>query len=184
MWCNAELQYFASQLKKHYLAKGSHLEAIAKCIEGVRIPCAKLTDIGLDLSYYLDGLLRADLVCLINESRSRLLETIGRTEDSWQPYNLQTKSNLKRLLHEMDILGINLRQHATGDTWINLTQSTVNFARHFLQLTQYAAHLAKSEALSQCCQILLRDMLQAQQTIRPSDSLIVDVRNTFYILVT
>lgn len=175
VWCNAELQYFASQLKKHYLTKGSHLEAIAKCIEGVRKPCAKLTEIGLDLSYHLEGLLRADLVGLINDSRIRLLETIGRTEDSWQPYNLQTKSNLKRLLLEMDAFGISFRSHATGDTWINLTQSTVNFTRHYLQLTQYSSYLAKSEALSQSCQILLRDLLQAQQLIKPSTGLTVDV---------
>lgn len=175
VWCNAELQYFASQLKKHYLTKGSHLEAIAKCVEGVRKPCAKLTDIGLDLSYHLEGLLRSDLVSLINESRIRLLETIGRTEDVWQPCNLQTKSNLKRLLLELDTLGINLRPHTTGDTWINLTQSSVNFTRHFLQLTQYSGYLAKSEALSQCCQVLLRDLLQAQQAIKPPTGLSVDV---------
>ncbi|XP_037808472.1 exocyst complex component 8 [Lucilia sericata] len=174
VWCNAELQYFASQLKKHYLNKGSQLEAIAKCVEGVRKPCAKLTEIGLDLSYHLEGLLRADLVGLINDSRIRLLETIGRTEDAWQPYNLQTKSNLKRLLLELDALGINLRPHATGDTWINLTQSTVNFTRHYLQLTQYSGYLAKSEALSQSCQILLRDLLQSQQSLKPLSGLSVD----------
>ncbi|XP_065354706.1 exocyst complex component 8 [Calliphora vicina] len=174
VWCNAELQYFASQLKKHYLTKGSNLEGIAKCIEGVRKPCAKLTEIGLDLSYHLEGLLRADLVGLINDSRVRLLETIGRTEDAWQPYNLQTKSNLKRILLELDALGLNLRPHTTGDTWINLTQSTVNFTRHYLQLTQYSGYLAKSEALSQSCQILLRDLLQTQQSIKPLSGLSVD----------
>lgn len=151
------------------------MEAIAKCIEGVRKPCAKLTEIGLDLSYHLDGLLRADLDELINESRLRLLETIGRTEDVWQPFNLQTKSNLKRLLLELDALGINLRPHTTGDTWINLTQSTVNFTRHYLQLTQHSGYLAKSEALSQSCQLLLRDFLFAQHAIKPASGLSVDV---------
>uniref|UniRef100_A0A1A9WLN5 Exocyst complex component 8 n=1 Tax=Glossina brevipalpis TaxID=37001 RepID=A0A1A9WLN5_9MUSC len=174
VWCNAELQYFANQLKKHYLTKGSHLEAIAKCVEGVRKPCAKLTEIGLDLSYHLEGLLRADLDELIKKSRARLLETIGRTEDIWQPYNLQTKTNLRRLLLEFDNLGVDMRVHATGDTWINLTQSTVNFTKHFLQVVNHCAHLAKSEALSPSCQILLSDLIQAQHAIKPTTGLSVD----------
>ncbi|XP_075144849.1 exocyst complex component Exo84 [Haematobia irritans] len=185
VWCNAELQYFAGQLKKHYLTKGSHLEAIAKCMDGVRKQCAKLTEIGLDLQYHLEGLLRADLEELINESRIRLLETIGRTDDSWQPFNLQTKSNLKRLLLELDSLGIDMRSHTTGDTWINLTQSTLNFTRHFLQLTNYCAYLAKSEALSKSCQCLLRDMIIAQYSLKPDPNLSVDpnfvVKNKQYL---
>lgn len=175
VWCNAELQYFASQLKKHYLTKGSHLESIAKCVEGVRKPCAKLTEIGLDLSYHLEGLLRADLEDLINESRLRLLETVGRTDDPWQPFNLHTKSNLKRLLLELEVLGIDMRPHTTGDTWINLTQSTLNFTRHYLQLTNHCAYLAKSEALSKSCQVLLRDLIIAQHSLKPDANLSVDV---------
>ncbi|XP_061400300.1 exocyst complex component 8 [Musca vetustissima] len=174
VWCNAELQYFASQLKKHYLTKGSHLESIAKCVEGVRKPCAKLTEIGLDLSYHLEGLLRADLEDLINESRLRLLETIGRTDDPWQPFNLHTKSNLKRLLLDLETLGIDIRPHTTGDTWINLTQSTLNFTRHYLQLTNHCSYLAKSEALSKSCQILLRDLFIAQHSLKPDINMSVD----------
>ncbi|XP_013115861.2 exocyst complex component 8 [Stomoxys calcitrans] len=185
VWCNAELQYFAGQLKKHYLTKGSHLEAIAKCMEGVRKPCAKLTEIGLDLQYHLEGLLRADLEELINESRIRLLETIGRTEDPWQPFNLQTKSNLKRLLMELDNLGIDMRPHTTGDTWVNLTQSTLNFTRHYLQLTNHCAYLSKSEALSKSCQCLLKDLITAQYSVKPDPNLSVDpnfvIKNKQYL---
>ncbi|XP_073814639.1 exocyst complex component Exo84 [Musca autumnalis] len=174
VWCNAELQYFASQLKKHYLTKGSPLESIAKCVEGVRKPCAKLTEIGLDLSYHLEGLLRADLEDLINDSRLRLLETVRRTDDPWQPFNLQTKSNLKRLLTELETLGIDMQSHATGDTWINLTQSTLNFTRHYLQLTSHCAYLSKSEALSKSCQMLLKELIVAQHSLKPDPNLSVD----------
>lgn len=200
VWCNAELQYFASQLIKHYLTKGTHLDAVAKCIEGIREPCAKvcaaaffylksvfpyfllqLTEIGLDLSYHLEGLLRSTLESLIEESRTRLLETVGRSEDTWQPYNLQTKSNLKRLLLELDALGIDMRTHTTGDTWINLTQSTVLFTRHYLQLTTQCAHLAKIEVLWPSLEVLLRDLMMAQQAVKPVTGLSVDVSTSFYI---
>ncbi|KAL7730723.1 hypothetical protein ACLKA6_003493 [Drosophila palustris] len=174
VWCNAELQYFASQLIKHYLTKGTSLEAVAKCVERVRKPATKLTEIGLDISYHLEGLLRTTLESLIEESKQRLLDAVGRTEESWQPYNLQTKSNLKRLLHELDSLGIDMRAQTTGDTWLNLTQSTMVFVRQFLQLTEYCGCLAKGEALMQSLEQLLRDLFLAQHALKPPSDMAVD----------
>ncbi|XP_068152028.1 exocyst complex component 8 [Drosophila tropicalis] len=174
VWCNAELQYFASQLIKHYLTKGTTLEAVAKCVERVRKPSTKLTEIGLDISYHLEGLLRTTLESLIEESRQRLLDSVGRTEEIWQPYNLQTKTNLKRLLLELDALGIDVRGQATGDTWLNLTQSTVVFIRHFLQLTEHCACLAKCETLVQKLEYLLRDLFLAQHSLKPPSDMAVD----------
>ncbi|XP_030375745.1 exocyst complex component 8 [Scaptodrosophila lebanonensis] len=174
VWCNAELQYFASQLIKHYLTKGTALEAVAKCVERVRKPSTKLTEIGLDISYHLEGLLRTTLESLIEESKQRLLDTVGRTEESWQPHNLHTKSNLKRMLLELDSLGIDVRAQTTGDTWINLTQSTVVFIRHFLQLTEHCACLAKCETLLQSLELLLRDLFVAQHALKPPSDMAVD----------
>ncbi|XP_001359169.3 exocyst complex component 8 isoform X2 [Drosophila pseudoobscura] len=174
VWCNAELQYFASQLIKHYLAKGTSLETVAKCVERVRKPSTKLTEIGLDISYHLEGLLRTTLESLIEESKERLLDSVGRTEESWQPYNLQTKSNLKRLLLELDVLGIDVRAQATGDTWMNLTQSTVVFIRHFLQLTEHCGCLAKCETLLQKLELLLKELFIAHHSLKPPSDMAVD----------
>ncbi|CAD7093646.1 unnamed protein product [Hermetia illucens] len=186
VWCNTELRYFASQLVKHYLTKGSQLEAVAKCVEGVRAPCAKLNEIGLDLSYHMEGLLRGTLEQIIEESRVRMLETVGRTEDAWQPYNLQTKSNLKSLLRDMEILGLDMSSQVTGDTWINLTQSTVNFCRHFLSVTESCAYLAKIETLKLNSEILLKDIFLAQHAIKPNPGITVDLnfvsRNKSYLV--
>lgn len=175
VWCNAELQYFASQLIKHYLTKGTSLETVAKCVERVRRPSTKLTEIGLDISYHLEGLLRTTLESLIEESKERLLDSVGRTEESWLPYNLQTKSNLRRLLLELDVLGIDVRAQTTGDTWINLTQSTVVFIRHFLQLTDYCGCLAKCETLLQSLETLLKELFLAQHSLKPPSDMAVDV---------
>lgn len=175
VWCNIELQYFANQLIKHYLTKGTQLEVVAKCVESVREPCSKLTEIGLDLSYHMEGLLRNQLEQLLEESRCRLIETIGRTEELWQPYNLQTKTNLKNLLKEFDGLEINLREQVTGDTWINLTQTTVNFCRHFLSVTESCASLAKNDSLAMNAEILLRDLFKSQYNTNLNASPNVDV---------
>lgn len=175
VWANFELQYFASQLIKHYLTKGSSLEVVAKCVEGVRKPCAKLTDIGLNLLYHMEGLLRTTLEQIIEESRIRLIETISRTEKVWQPYNLQTKSNLRSILREFESHGIDMKSQVTGDTWINLTQSTVNFCRHYMTICESCAILAKIEALRPNVEQLLNDMFVAQHSIKPSPHVTVDV---------
>lgn len=175
VWCNQELQYFATQLIKHYLTKGTQLETVAKCVDGVREPCARLSEIGLDLLYHMEGLLRPPLEQIIDESRVRLTDTIGRTEKVWQPYNLQTKSNLKTSLRELDALGVDLNGHVTGDTWISLTQSTVNFCRHFLSICESCAVLAKMEAIRDPVETLLRDLFLAQHNSKPSPNVTVDV---------
>lgn len=43
VWCRTELETFASQLIKHYLTDGTQLEVVAKCVEGVRDPCANVS---------------------------------------------------------------------------------------------------------------------------------------------
>lgn len=169
------MQYFATQLIKHYLTKGSPLEIVAKCVEGVRQPCTQLAEIGIDLSYHMEGLLRPTLEHIIEESRYRLVETISRTEKTWTPYNLQTKSNLRSTIRELDSLGIDMKEQVTGDTWINLTQSTVNFCRHFLNVCESCALLAKNEALHSHVEVLLKDLFLAQYNVRPAPTVTVDV---------
>ncbi len=128
----------------------------------------------------MEGLLRNTLEKLVEESRSRLVETIGRSEDIWQPYNLQTKSHLKTLLRELDGVGLDMQSQVTGDTWINLTQTTVNFCRHFLSVTESCGLLAKNETLKMNVELLLRDMFLAQHECKPSGTTTVDV--SFYFL--
>lgn len=160
------MQYFAAQLIKHYLNKGTHLADVARCVEGVRRPCAQLTEIGLDLSYHMEGLLRSSLEQIVEESRARLCETIGRTEEVWQPYNLQTTQRLRETLADMDAMGIDMKSQVTGDTWINLTASTVNFCRHFLGVTESCGLLAKNETLKLNVEVLLKDLFMAQYNVQ------------------
>lgn len=175
VWSNDELQYFSQQLIKHYLTKGTSLETVAKVVESVREPCSQLTKIGLDLSYYMEGLLRNSLEQLIEESRYRLIENIGRTEEIWQPYNLGSKSNLRVLVKELNAMGVDLTELVTGDTWINLTHSTVNFCRHFLSVTESCATIGKNSILKPDCEQLLKDLFITQHNIKPTAAQNIDV---------
>lgn len=181
VWSNDELQYFSQQLIKHYLTKGTSLETVAKVVESVREPCSQLTKIGLDLSYYMEGLLRGSLEQLIEENRIRLIENAGRTEDIWQPYNLGSKNALRVLIKEINTMGVDLTDLVTGDTWLNLTQSTVNFCRHFLSITESCATIGKNTILKPDCEKLLKDLFIMHHNIKPSSSQNVDVSVLIFV---
>lgn len=177
LWCNLELQYFATQLIKHKLVvKGAELDAVAKVVEGVRVPCGKLTAIGLNLSDAMEGLLRSPVEAIVEDARNRLVKTIARTEDVWRPHNLQSQSELRKLLREHEALGLDLRPYVTGDTWIGLSQSTISFGKQFINLTDSCATLAKNETLKGDVERLLRDVFLAQMAIKPSQAVTVEVR--------
>lgn len=135
----------------------------------------------MDLSYHLEGLLRSSLEQLVDESRMRLIESLSRTEDNWQPHNLQTRSNLKNFLKDFNIIGIDLSSEVTGDTWINLSVSTLNFCRHYITVVESCAYLAKTDTILLNVEVLLRDLFKCQYSMKPNPHLVVDVIGLFII---
>lgn len=167
VWSNDELNYFTQQLIKHFLTKGTNMEVIANIVESVRVPCSRLTEIGLDLSYYMEGLLRAPLEILMEESKQRLIETVNRTEDNWQPYNLVSRNSIRTLLKEFLALGIKLDDYVTGEIYLTLSQSTVQFSRLFLKVTESHAIIARNAVLKPTCDRILRDLFLAHYNLKP-----------------
>lgn len=101
---------------------------MAKVVESVREPCTKLTKLGLDLTHHMEGLLRNTIIQLLEVSTYRLLEAIGRTEDVWQPYNLQSKTNIHNMVKEYSLIGIDLRPLVTGNFCLPLVQKCLKTA--------------------------------------------------------
>ncbi|XP_055691156.1 exocyst complex component 8 [Lutzomyia longipalpis] len=186
VWCHQELQYFASQLIKHYLGKGTDLEAVANCVELVRVPCGRLTEVGLDVGYHMEGLLRPTLEGLLAEAKERLIGATQRLEDNWQPYNLRSKQALRSTMKEFEVFGINLKPLITGDTFINLTQSTVNFCRQFFVTTLSCATLAKYETLKYDAEVLVKELFVAQFNLKADPSTAIDLnfvsRNKLFLV--
>uniref|UniRef100_A0A6B2EBB1 Putative exocyst complex subunit n=1 Tax=Phlebotomus kandelakii TaxID=1109342 RepID=A0A6B2EBB1_9DIPT len=186
VWCHQELQYFASQLIKHYLGKGTDLDAVANCVELVRVPCGRLTEIGLDVGYHMEALLRPTLEALLAESKERLISATQRIDDNWQPFNLRSKQALRSTMKDLEVLGINIKPLVTGDTFVNLTQSTVNFCRQFLITTVSCATLAKYETLKFDAEVLVKELFVAQFNLRADPQAAIDLnfvsRNKQFLL--
>lgn len=169
VWSNDELSYFAQQIIKHFLSKGTSLESIAHIVENVFEPCLKLTQIGLDLSYFLEGLLHGHLEVLLEESRCRLIEGISRHDENWQPYNLVSKTNMRNFLKDFnEKLSIDLSTYVTGETYFSLTQSTVQFCQHYLAVTKFCSIIGKNYVLKPNCEKILIDFFIAQHNMKPS----------------
>ncbi|XP_063704483.1 exocyst complex component 8 isoform X2 [Culicoides brevitarsis] len=175
VWCNSELKYFVSQLVKHYLTKGTPLENIAIIVESIRVPCYKLTELGINLTYHMEGLLRSTLHYLLEECKRRIIETIERSEDICQPCNLHSKSNLQDTIKEFALLGIDIQMLVTGETWINLSQTTLNFCRNFINITDSCALLAKNESIKFESENLLKEIFIAQFQSKPNMDKTVDL---------
>lgn len=119
---------------------------------------------------------------LIEDSRNRLIENISRSEEIWQPYNLVTKNNLRITLKELNNVGIDLKEHVTGDTWINLTKTTVFFITHFLKIVESCALIGKNSILKPDCESLLKDVFMTQHLTKPDATQNVDVSSLIKII--
>lgn len=178
VYSNDEISYFTQQIIKHFLSKGTSLESIASIVESVREPCLKLTELGLDLSYFLEGLLHSHLEMLLEESRCRLIDGSNRLDENWQPYNLVSKTNMRNFLKDFnEKLGIDLTDYVTGETYFSLTQSTVQFCQHYLNVTKSCAVIGKNYVLKPNCEKILIDFFITQHNMKPSKTLQnIDVR--------
>ena len=77
----------------------------------------QLCELGVDLRYQLDGLLRTPLTRALHDAREKLIDAVKlrAAEDKWHPMNLQSKAGLTKFLQEMSDIGIaNIHTYVTG----------------------------------------------------------------------
>ncbi|XP_063224214.1 exocyst complex component 8 [Bacillus rossius redtenbacheri] len=164
VWAGAELTLLASHLVKQVFVPQVSLTTLAECITSVRNQCDQLCELGLDLRYQLDGLLRTALCRALRDSREKLVDAVKlrAAEDKWRPLNLQSKAGLARFLQEMGDAGIaGVHAHVTGECWVGLTANTVAFSKLYVSLAEDCVRLAGRELLHVVDEVL-RDVLRAQ----------------------
>lgn len=149
VWATNELLVFTTHFIKQVFMPQTSLSTVTECIVLVRSQCERLYTYGLDLCYQLDGTLRSSLIKALKDARDKLIDSIKLRvlEDKWNPMNLHSKSALSRFIHEYALIGVYLESFISGDTWLQLTASTLSFTKMFLQLLNDCMKLKTTELM-------------------------------------
>ncbi|KAJ4432975.1 hypothetical protein ANN_15232 [Periplaneta americana] len=164
VWAGSELNHLTSHLIKQVFMPQSSITMLAECVTCVRNQCDQLCELGVDLRYQLDGLLRTPLTRALRDSREKLVDAVKlrAAEDKWRPMNLQSKAGLTKFLQEMSDIGVaSIHTYVTGDCWLGLTGNTVAFSKLYLTLLEDCLRLATPELLYTVDEVL-GDVFQAQ----------------------
>nr|CAI5822840.1 unnamed protein product [Callosobruchus analis] len=149
VWASTELSHFTSHFIKQVFMPQTPLSVIAECVVLVRTQCERLYTYGVDLCYQLDGHLRSPLTKSFRDARDKLIDSIKLRvlEDKWIPMNLHSKLQVSRCLQEYNALGLTLDSYVTGDTWIQITASTLAFTKTFFTLLHDCVKLQTSDLI-------------------------------------
>jgi len=164
VWAGSELTHLTSHLIKQVFMPQSSITMLAECVTCVRSQCDQLCELGVDLRYQLDGLLRTPLTRALHDAREKLIDAVKlrAAEDKWHPMNLQSKAGLTKFLQEMSDIGIaNIHTYVTGDCWLGLTANTVAFSKLYLTFLEDCLRLATPELLYTVDEVL-SDVFKAQ----------------------
>ncbi|XP_077510843.1 exocyst complex component Exo84 [Amblyomma americanum] len=137
VWAKDQLQNFVKLFSNHVFTTQVSLSVATECILAVRTHCERLWEIGLDLSFFLEKLLKNDVERIISDSRDKALEAIKlrAAEDRWRPQNLYNKAGLQKLIDDMNNLGVSgISSYVYDECWVSLSSNTVSFCKTFLNL--------------------------------------------------
>lgn len=164
VWARHEVGKFCNNFKKHVFTPQSSLTTIAECVSMVRNRCEQLVNIGLDLSFYLEGELSGLAERCLRDTREKLIESVKlrALEDKWRPMNFSNKSGIQRFVDDMIEIGItSIHPWIYDDCWVYLTNNTINFSKAYLTYRDDALKLRTSENGKNIDE-LLHDILLAQ----------------------
>nr|CAG4638285.1 EOG090X021B [Cyclestheria hislopi] len=164
VWARNEVHKFCNNFKKHVFAPQSTLSTVADCVSFVRKHCEQLINIGLDLTYYLEGELRGPVERGLRDAREKLIESVKlrAIEDKWKPTNFGNKSAVQRFADDMSEIGItSIQSWVYDDCCVLLTSNTINFTKAFLSLLEDAMKLSTNDNNFLIDEILY-DIFQAQ----------------------
>nr|CAG4641498.1 EOG090X021B [Eurycercus lamellatus] len=164
VWSRNEVNKFGNNFKKHVFTPQSTLTTVAECVALVRSHSEQLVEIGLDLTFYLEGELRMPVERCLRDAREKLMESVKlrALEDKWRPVNFNSKTGLARFADDMNEIGVaSIHAWVYDECWVSLTSNTINFSKAFLTLLDDALKLPSTDSHLFADEIL-HDIFQAQ----------------------
>ncbi|XP_059468551.1 exocyst complex component 8 isoform X2 [Neocloeon triangulifer] len=172
VWAEMELTTFVTLLNKHIFLPQSSLDSIADCFSSIRKLCSELCELGLDIVYILDGLLRSPLTRVIQDNTKKTIDSIRvkAADDTWRQTNLMSKDARTKLLQQFTDLGIsNIHKYTYGETWLCLSSNTISFTKRYLQYVESLLILCIPElefSVHHSLAVVLREQLvHVQQSV-------------------
>ena len=163
VWAGLELTHLTSHLVKQVFMPQSPVSTLSECVVSIRSQCDQLCELGIDLRYQLDGLLRAPLQRALSDARDKAVEAVKlrAAEDRWHPTNLGSKDALTKFVMETGLSPSHMQRYVQGESWIALSTSTVALTRQYLSLMEDCLRLCTSE-LTRIVDQVLSDVFSAQ----------------------
>lgn len=163
VWAGSELTHLTSHLVKQVFMPQSPISTLSECVVSIRGQCDQLCELGIDLRYQLDGLLRSPLQRALNDARDKAVEAVKlrATEDKWHPTNLGSKDALTKFVMETGLTPGHMQKYVQGESWIALSASTVALTRQYLALLEDCLRLCTTE-LAHTVDQVLTDVFSAQ----------------------
>ncbi|XP_064642359.1 exocyst complex component 8-like isoform X2 [Lineus longissimus] len=148
VWIQEEMKEFSVMFRDQVFASNKvNLTTVAECVVIARQHTDELTELGLECTFVLNGLLQPDIEKLIIDNRDQLVEA-GKhraAEDLWRPMNLKTRSAMKIYVEELNEIGLAVVKNHVDDCSISLTNNTLSFSRLYLSFVDDMCKLYTEE---------------------------------------
>ncbi|KAJ1524811.1 hypothetical protein ONE63_009682 [Megalurothrips usitatus] len=163
VWAGSELTHLTSHLVKQVFMPQSPISTLSECVVSIRGQCDQLCELGIDLRYQLDGLLRAPLQRALSDARDKAVEAVKlrAAEDKWRPTNLGSKDAVTKFVMEIGLSPSHMQKYVQGESWIALSGSTIALTRQYLSLLEDCLKLCTTELIHIVDQVLT-DVFYAQ----------------------
>ncbi|KAK9500474.1 hypothetical protein O3M35_001731 [Rhynocoris fuscipes] len=147
VWMSMEVSHFMSHFIKQVFMPQTSLNALAESVDILRKQSLQMRELGMDVSYQLNGHLLTPVNKALLETKDKLFDAVKLrcSEDTWRP-SYQNRAALVKLEQEMSSMGLpSVHQYVTDGGWLELTSNTLSFVKLYYSLLEDSLTLAWSD---------------------------------------
>ncbi|KAL8185905.1 UNVERIFIED_CONTAM: Exocyst complex component 8 [Gekko kuhli] len=144
VWARSAMRMFVDAFSKQVFDSKESLSTAAECVKVAKEHCKQLSEIGLDLTFIIHGLLVKDIKGALQSYKDIIIEATKHrnSEEMWRRMNLMTPEALGKLREEMRSCGVTSFDQYTGDDcWVNLSYTVVAFTKQTMAFLEEALKL-------------------------------------------
>lgn len=149
VWASMQLRILMSQIIKQVFTPQCALDTVLDCVQSLRGQCLLFCEFGLDLRFQMNSCLRAPIIKCLREYKEKTVDSMKTkvSEDKWTPVNMHTKAGVTKFLTQMETLGLILAKYIINETWVDLSSSTIWFAKSVITIQQVGLKLVTKDMM-------------------------------------